>query len=137
MNLAAFTYLLVPVAFLLMLKDYKKDSWIWLGMLVASGFLGIAQFVALVYIAVNFRKKHEQSDDKTERQQVIYRPDGSYVTYTPESTKDSPSAGKVAFRIIGGIIAGGALVFGLLFIGIILLFTLAPSIACGGSSKCM
>jgi hypothetical protein len=39
------------------------------------------------------------------------------------------------FRVIGGVVAGAAMAFGLLIVAVIVLFMMAPSIACGGSSK--
>jgi hypothetical protein len=133
MNLLIFGYILVPIAFALMLKDYKSTNWLWLGFLIASSFIGVAPFVALAYLITNYSSKQKAPQQASS---VRYSADGSYTVYTTEDVKTAPSPGKLAFRIVGGVIAGLAMAFGLLIVGVILLFTLAPSVACGGSSKC-
>ena len=127
-------YLLVPIAYAVWLKNYQTSRMLWLILLSASIFLGISPLVAAVYLFVVY--KESRNPQKTAKGTVAYGPDGSYTVYKVEDTMNAPSAGRTAFKIIGGLIAGLALSFGLLIVGMILLFTLAPSIACGGSSKC-
>jgi hypothetical protein len=134
MSLLLISYILVPIAFVLMLKDYKTVNWIWLGFLVAGIFIGVAPFIALAYLITNYVSK--QKTPQQASNSVTYNADGSYTVYKTDAVLTAPSPGKLAFRIVGGIIAGLAMAFGLLIVGVILLFTLAPSVACGGSSKC-
>jgi hypothetical protein len=132
-------YILALVAFVFMMKNYKTANWLWLGMLVVGLFTGVAPFVAIAYLATMGREGKSRGDkflSPTAPTKVRYYPDGSYIAYQAEDTKSAPSAAKLAFRIVGGIIAGATIAFGLLIVGVILLFTLAPSVACGGSSKC-
>lgn len=122
-----------------MMRNYQHTNWIWLGLLVASIFIGIAPFVAAAYLFVTLSssKKPKTSTRTKTTTATTYNADGSYTVYKTEDTNVAPSAGQIAFRIVGGLIAGATLAFGLLIVGVILLFTLAPSVACGGSSKCM
>ena len=128
------TYVFIPIALIVMFKKYRSTNWLWLGFLIISVFIGIAGFVALAYL-VTAALTHSESG--VANQKVSYKPDGSYVVYQVADTMTAPSPGRTAFRIVGGILAGASIAFGLLFVGIILLFTLAPSVLCGGSSKCM
>ena len=140
MNIVLLSYILVPIAFIFMIKDYKHSNWIWLPMMLGGLFLGIGPYIALAYLAMSYKKQTPEKADASGLQTksaITYHPDGSYTVYQVADTKNAPSAAKIAFRVVGGIIAGASIAVGLLFVGIILLFTLAPSIACGGSSKCM
>lgn len=135
-------FLLVLMAFALMLKDYghnttsqqNQSNRIWLYFLVISVFIGIAPFVALAYLATRHLSKNETSQQRFSS--VTYNADGTYTVYKTDEVKAAPSPGKLAFRIVGGVIAGLVMAFGLLIVGVLLLVTLAPSVACGGSSKC-
>lgn len=132
-----FGYVLVPVAFVMMVKNYETINWLWLAFLVLSLFIGIAPFVAIAYlVTATETNKNNKSSAPAINEAVTYRSDGSYIVYKAEDTSTALSPGKMAFRVIGGVIAGATIAFGLLFVGVILLFTLAPSVACGGSSKC-
>jgi hypothetical protein len=118
MSLLLLGYILVPIAFVVMLKNYKKSNWAWLGILIVSIFLGVAPFVAAGYLASYlFMNKQGSSSNNS----VTYRPDGSYTVYNPTDTKTAPSTGKTAFKIIGGILAGLAITFGLLIVGVFIL----------------
>jgi hypothetical protein len=135
MKLFFISYLLVPVAFIFMMKNYNSTNWIWLGILIASIFLGVAPFVAGGYLVTTlfFNKKSAVANSS-----VTYKPDGSYTVYAPNDSKSAPSAGKIAFRIVGGIIGGLAIAFGLLIVGILIwISTLPPSTYNGGGSKTM
>lgn len=131
-------YALVPVAFVIMVREYRTTNWIWLGLLIGSLFLGIAPFMAIAYLGTAYFQSRKVPTNSSAQagSSVTYHPDGSYTVYKAVDPVTAPSPGRLAFRIIGGIIAGASMAFGLLVIGVILLFTLAPSVACGGSSKC-
>jgi phage shock protein PspC (stress-responsive transcriptional regulator) len=117
MSLLLLAYILVPIAIVVMFKNYKKSNWAWLGILIVSIFLGIAPYVAAAYLATYlFTNKKSKSNSG-----VTYSPDGSYTVYNPTDTKSAPSTGKTAFKIIGGILAGLAVTFGLLIVGVIIL----------------
>lgn len=132
MSLLIFGYILIPVALIVMFKNYQTVNWLWLGFLIISVFIGVAPFVAIAYLVTAYMAHNKPKAANN----VTYHPDGSYTVYKAEETKAAPSPGRMAFRIIGGILAGASIAFGLLIVGVILLFTLAPSVACGGSSKC-
>jgi hypothetical protein len=118
MSLLLLGYILVPIAFVVMLKNYKQSNWIWLGILIISIFLGVAPFVAAGYlVSYLFLNKKGNGGSNS----VSYSPDGSYTVYNPADTKAAPSTGKTAFKIIGGILAGLAITFGLLIVGVIIL----------------
>jgi hypothetical protein len=130
MNLLLLSYILVPIAFFVMLVNYRTTNWLWLGFLVLSTLIGVAPYMALAYlVSVFVLDKSKKPTTKT----TTYHPDGSYTVYKSEDTKSAPSPGKIAFRIIGGLIAGAAVCFGIYLIGIMLLV----SVSCAGSSKCM
>lgn len=128
------SYILVPIAFVMMLKNYQTTNWLWLGFLLISLPIGVGPFIALAYL---FASATGYQKDVSKSSKITYNADGSYTVYKAEDTKAAPSAGRLAFRIVGGLIAGATMAVGLIIVGAILLFTLAPSIACGGSSKCM
>jgi hypothetical protein len=131
LNLLLFFYILVPIAFIVMLKNYRTTNWMWLGFLLLGLPLGIAPYVAVAYLVSSLllgKNKGKSTETK-----ATYYPDGSYIIYKAEDTQSAPSAGKVAFRIIGGLVAGAALCFGLFIIGIMIFV----SVSCGGNSKCM
>jgi hypothetical protein len=133
MSILVLFYLLVPVAFIVMIKNNKSTNRMWFALIIASLFIGIAPFVAAAYLFTAFKSSNESNGTTSK---IAYNADGSYTLYKVEDTNGAPSPGKTAFRIIGGLVAGLTIAFGLLFVGVILLFTLAPSVACGGSSKC-
>jgi hypothetical protein len=133
MSLLLLSYVLVPIAFVLMMKNYQATNWLWLGFLTVSVFIGIAPFVALAYLVTAFVLDKNNPKQGSSASTVTYHPDGSYTVYKVEDTKTAPSAGKLAFRIVGGLIAGAAICFGLLIVGLMLLVT----VSCGGNSKCM
>lgn len=135
MNLFFLSYLLVPVAFILMLKNYSKTNWIWLAILIVSIFLGVAPFIAGAYLVTSlFLSKKGSSAPKP----ITFQLDGSYTAYAPTDPKTAPSAGKTAFRVVGGIIGGLAIAFGLLIVGILIwISSMPPPTVSGGGSKTM
>jgi phage shock protein PspC (stress-responsive transcriptional regulator) len=130
--MAGLGYILAIVAFIMMMKNYRSTNWLWLGFLVASLFFGVALFVSLAYFITALTTNN--SSGRPKNGTVVYSPDGSYTVYNANQAQ-GPSPGRVAFRVVGGVIAGVAVSFGLLIVGIILLFTMAPDVACGGNSK--
>lgn len=129
------SYLLVPVAFIHLMKNYQSTNWIWLGVLIASLFIGVAPFVAGACLVTSLFIRQKNS---TTTNSVTYKPDGSYTVYAPIDAKSAPSAGKTAFRVIGGVIGGLAIAFGLLIVGILIWISTMPSPTFnGGGSKTM
>ena len=116
MILLLVSYILVPVAIGFMLKSQKQSDLIWFGILGVSFFLGVAPFVAIGYLAT-----YLSSNKGNNSSGITYYPDGSYTIYNSADTKNAPSAAKTAFKIIGGILAGLAITFGLLIVGVIIL----------------
>jgi heme/copper-type cytochrome/quinol oxidase subunit 2 len=135
MNLLVFGYFLIPIALVVMFTAYRPVNWIWFCLLMISLFIGVAPFVAIVYLLVYFRSRKKQGDTSDANSRVTYHPDGSYTVYKAANTSSAPSAGKMAFRIVGGILAAASVLFGLLIVAFIIFVVLAPSSACGGSSK--
>jgi vacuolar-type H+-ATPase subunit I/STV1 len=129
-------YLLIPVALFLTIKRHQQTDLIWLGFLIIGIFTGLAPFVAAAYLAVSSKASYNKQLAASRTSTVKYNADGTYTVYAASETENAVSPTKVAFRIIGGIIGGIVICFGLFVVGIVLLFTLAPSVACGGSSKC-
>lgn len=134
-------YLLLPVAFIVMMVKYNKTNWLWLPLLIASIFIGIAPFVALVYLGNVLYLEHKSARGGTQTSSgtaTTYHPDGSYTVYKADTTKNAPSPARLAFRIVGGLIAGGVVLYGLFIIGIIVLIALSSSpLNGGGGSKTM
>lgn len=130
MGLLVLGYLLVPIALIYMVRNYKSTNWLWAGFLVASVFIGIAPFVAIAYLITLFlsSRSTKRKGDANAKVVKSYNTDGSYVVYDASSVKSAPSTGRVAFKMIGGIVAGITIAFGLLIVGIILLFTLFPQL---------
>jgi hypothetical protein len=131
------SYILVPIALAVMFRNYKPTNWLWAGFLIVSIFCGIAPFVAIAYLITFFfsTKPFDKNNKNTRVKGVTYHPDGSYTVYSSQATKSAPSTGKVAFRVIGGILAGLTMAFGLLLVGIVLLITIFPNLLCPGNSK--
>ncbi len=129
--IATLGYVLIPVAFFFMLKNYQRQNWIWAVLLAASIFIGIGPFIALAYIATLCYSQYKSHSNK-QVDQVIYNRDGSYTVYKADSAR-SVSPATAVFRIIGGVVAGIFIVYGLLFVGL----TIFISISCSGNSKCM
>jgi hypothetical protein len=121
MSLLLISYILVPIALVLMFKNYKTMNWLWLAFLIGSIFIGVAPFVALAYLVTAYitRNKSKQSSTVS-NSSVTYNPDGSYTVYKSEDTKKASSPGKVAFKVVGGVLAGLCVVGGMLFIGLII-----------------
>ncbi len=118
-----------------MMKNYDKNNWLWLG-LIAIGFLiGIAPLVAIAYLINAVWLEHKDAKQAPNGDSVTYHPDGSYTVYNMESTKSAPSPAKLAFRIVGGLIIGCVVAYGLFIVGIVVLFILtAPAFNSGSSS---
>ncbi len=130
-------YLLVPIALIAMFTNYEQINWLWLLFMVIGFFMGIAPFVAGAYLFVSMRRGYKPKPSASLGQDhVEYHNDGSYTVYPAATPQEAYEPGRVAFRVIGGLLAGISIAGGLLFVGVILLFTLLPSVACGGSSKC-
>lgn len=135
MSLLLASYILVPVAFVVMMINYRPTNWLWLSFLIVSIFVGVAPFLALAYLATVYvlDKDSPKAKPKESTKAITYHPDGSYTVYKSEDAKASASPMKIAFRVVGGIIAGVAICFGLLIVGLLLLV----SASCAGDSKCM
>jgi hypothetical protein len=135
MNLFFLSYLLVPVAFVLMMKNYSTTNWIWLTILIVSIFLGVAPFVAGAYLVTSLSLNKKGSSVP---KPITFKSDGSYTVYPPIDPKSVPSTGKTAFRVIGGIIGGLAIAFGLFIVGILIwISSMPPPTVSGGGSKTM
>ncbi len=133
MNIYWLSYIMVPIAFIVMMKNYRTTNWLWLGFLLASLLMGIAPFVALAYLLVT-AYQNGKGPIIQPAAGVTYHTDGSYTMYKPTPAQAAPSPGKTAFKVVGGVIAGAAIAFGLLIIGFIILisYTIAT---CPPSSK--
>jgi phage shock protein PspC (stress-responsive transcriptional regulator) len=124
---------LVPIALALMIKYYRTTNWLWLGFILFGLFMGVAPFIAAAYIFVTLTNVDDPKPSKITK--VAYKPDGTYTLYEVEDTGANYQVSHTVFRVIGGVVAGAAMAFGLLIVAVIVLFMMAPSIACGGSSK--
>ncbi len=129
--LYAFGYLLIPVALVVMIMRYRRDNWFWLALLVASLFVGVAPFVAIAYLVT--AAWGDKEPRKRSTTSVTYYPDGSYTVYEANSPKTPRSPAKFAFQLVGGIVAGAVICFGLFVVGSLVFL----AIACSGNSKCM
>jgi hypothetical protein len=130
--IASIGYVLIPIAFVFMLKNYKTKDWIWAILLVPSVFIGIGPFIALAYLVTLCYNEYRRHSNRPVVDRVVYNRDGSYTVYKADSVK-SVSPAQSVFKIIGWVIAGIFIVYGLLFVGLMIFM----SIACSGNSKCM
>lgn len=115
-----YAYILIPIAFVLMLVKYKPINWLWLGFLIGSLFIGIAPYVALAYIFVFMLTKSNFNNKKI----IRYNSDGSYTVYPIGNSTRLSSLGKTVFQTIGSIVAGLALLFGLFIAFIIIVLVI-------------
>ena len=89
MGLLVLGYLLVPIALIYMVRNYKSTNWLWAGFLVASIFIGIAPFVAIAYLITLFlsSRSTKRKGDANAKVVKSYNTDGSYVVYDASSVK--------------------------------------------------
>ena len=120
-----FLYIFVIVALINMFKNYNKLNWAWLAIMIVGLFFGVAPFIAIAYLIV-FNRKNKNNLASTNKK-VVYSQDGSYTVYKPEDTAQAPSNARVAFKVLIGIIFAAMISFGLLIVGVIILFATKPS----------
>jgi hypothetical protein len=120
-----FIYVFVITALVNMFKNYNKQNWAWLAIMIISIPLGVAPFIAIAYLIV-FNRKNKNNLASTNKG-VVYNQDGSYIVYKPEDTAQAPSTARVAFKVLIGIIFATMISYGLLLVGIIILIATKPS----------
>lgn len=112
-------------ALIRMFMNFDNQSWLWLSALVVSLFLGCAPFVGIAYLVVSYGKSNK-SIASSNNSKVVYNTDGSYVVYKSEDTSKAPSTGKVAFKVIVGVVSAALISTGLLIVGVVILLALKP-----------
>jgi len=120
-----FLYVFVITALVNMFKNYNKQNWAWLAIMIIGIPLGVAPFIAIAYLIV-FNRKNKNKLASTNKG-VVYNQDGSYTVYKPEDTAQAPSTARVAFKVLIGIMFAAMISFGLLIVGFMILLASQPS----------
>lgn len=128
-------YILIPVVFFLLLKFYRPINWLWLSLLVAGVFLNIAPLICIVYLLYFYYVRTHTIKAPAGVNAISYHNDGSYTVYKVEAADKAPSTGKVAFRVVGAILAGLCIMFGLLIVGLFIAFMGMKYSAPAGNGK--